>query len=382
MQTFIFQAPTQITFGSGALAQLPEAIAELGERVLAVSDPGVAAAGILDQVAARVRDSGRRTELVTDVEPNPSIETVERTADVYRRAGCQWVLAVGGGSAMDVGKAVALLAAHPGPLRAYEGIGKVPGPVAPLVCVPTTAGTGSEVTVFSVITDRRRKFKMTVGSPHLLPRFAVCDPDLTVSMPQPLTAATGMDALTHAIECYTNTVYHPIAKTLALEAVRLIGTSLRAAYADGRDLDARAQMLLASTLAAMAFTRTRLGNVHAMSHPVGAHFDVPHGVANALLLPYIMEWNLPGCLDTFPRIAEALGERVDGRLPGAAAAAAVDAVRRLGRDLGIPERLRDVGVTQDGLPPMARDAMLSGNVTVNPRATTAAEMLELFEQAW
>ncbi len=380
--TFTYHAPTEIIFGPGSLAQLPDAIGPFGERVLVVSDPGVAAAGILDRVTAALGAAGRRPETAADVEPNPSAETADRAAATYKRAGCQWVLAVGGGSAMDVGKAVALLAAHPGPIGAYEGVGKVPGPVAPLVCVPTTAGTGSEVTIFSVITDRTRKFKMPIGSTHLLPRCAVCDPELTVSMPQPLTAATGMDALTHAVECYTNTAYHPISKALALEAIRLIGGALRRAYTNGRDLEARTQMLLASLLAAMAFTRTRLGNVHAMSHPVGAHFNVPHGVANAVLLPYVMDWNLPGCLDTFPAVAAVLGESTDGLSPRAASVVAVDAVRQLSRDLGIPERLRDVGVTRDGLPAMARDAMQSGNVLVNPRATRYEEMVALFETAW
>ncbi|MBI3998079.1 MAG: iron-containing alcohol dehydrogenase [Armatimonadetes bacterium] len=381
-QTFTFQVPTDVVFGPGSLARLPEVVAPFGERLLVVSDPGIAAAGILEKVAAQVQATGRRTEIVADVEPNPSVETVERATEAYRRSGAQWILAVGGGSAMDVGKAVALLAVHPGRIGAYEGVGKVPGPTAPLVCVPTTAGTGSEVTIFSVITDRQRKFKMPIGSSHLLPRAAVCDPDLTVSMPQALTAATGMDALTHAVECYTNTTYHPIAKALALDAIRLIGRNLRRAYANGRDLDARAQMLLASTMAAMAFTRTRLGNVHAMSHPVGAHFDVPHGLANALLLPYVMDWNLPGCLETFPAVAAALGEAPDGLPPRGAAAVAVDAVRQLNRDLGIPERLRDVGVTLESLPVLAQDAMKSGNVLVNPRATTYEEMRALFERAW
>lgn len=380
--TFTYQAPTEIIFGSGSLSRLSDAIARCGERVLVVSDPGVAAAGILDRVTSALGAAGRRAEISADVEPNPSVETADRAAATYKRAGCEWVLAVGGGSSMDVGKAVALLAAHPGPIGLYEGVGKVPGPTAPLVCIPTTAGTGSEVTVFSVITDRGRKFKMPIGSPHLLPQVAVCDPDLTLTMPQPLTAATGMDALTHAIECYTNTVYHPIAKSLALEAIRLIGTSLRRAYTNGRDIDARTDMLLASLLAAMAFTRTRLGNVHAMSHPVGAHFDVPHGVANAVLLPFVMDWNLPGCLDTFPTVAAALGESVDGLSPRAASVVAVDAVRTLGRDLGIPERLRDVGVTREGIPAMTKDAMVSGNVAVNPRATRYEEMVALFEAAW
>jgi len=252
----------------------------------------------------------------------------------------------------------------------------------PCVAIPTTAGTGSEVTVFAVITDRARRFKMTVGSPHLVPQVAVCDPELTLSMPQPLTAATGMDALTHAIECYVNTVHNPIAKTLALEAMRLIGRALRTAYANGRDLRARTEMLLASTLAALAFTRTRLGDVHAMSHPLGAHFDIPHGVANAILLPYVMAWNLIACTDTYPQIAEALGEPVQGVSRRAAAEAAVDAVRRLARDVQIPERLRDVGVTREAIPRLTEDAMKSGNVLVNPRATTAADIAALFETAY
>jgi alcohol dehydrogenase class IV len=381
-QTFIFNVPTQVVFGPGSLSRLPEEAGRLGERVLVVSDPGVAAAGILEQVLTPLKSAGRRAEVTTEVEANPSIETVERATAVYRQSRSQWILAVGGGSAMDVGKAVALMAEHPGPLTAYEGVGKVPGPTAPLICIPTTAGTGSEVTVFAVITDRQRPFKMAIGSTHLLPRVALCDPELTMSMPQPLTAATGMDALTHAIECYSNTVYHPVSKALALEAIRLVGGALRRAYANGRDLDARTDMLLASTMAAMAFTRTRLGNVHAMSHPVGAHFNVPHGVANALLLPYVMDWNLPGCLQTYPAIAAALGEATDGMAPRAAATVAVDAVRQLSRDLGIPERLRDVGVRRDALPAMTRDAMQSGNVLVNPRSTSHDEMLALFERAW
>jgi alcohol dehydrogenase class IV len=379
---FTFSHSTDVTFGAGAVARLPDITAGLGDRVLVISDPGVAAAGILERACGQIRGTGRRIETFTGVEPNPSAETVDRAYKVYGTAGCAWLMAVGGGSAMDVGKAVALLALHPGPIQRYEGVGKVPGPVAPLVCVPTTSGTGSEVTTFSVITDRQRKFKMPIGSPHLLPAAAVCDPELTVTMPQPVTAATGMDALTHAIECYTNTVHHPISKTLALEAIRLIGTHLRRAYASGADLHARTQMLLASTMAAMAFTRTRLGNVHAMSHPVGAYFDVPHGVANALLLPYVMDWNLPGCLDSFPRVAHALGESTDGLSPRAAAAVAVDAVRELSRDVSIPERLRDLGVTRDAIPAMAADAMKSGNVAVNPRLTKYEEMVGLFEQAW
>jgi len=379
---FTFEAPARLTFGVGAIAKLPELIAGLGNRALLISDPGVAKAGIVDRVADLLKTAGVTGDAFTQVEPNPSVETVHAAHEMFRRSRATFVVEVGGGSAMDVGKAVGVLAGHGGTILDYEGIGKVPGPGVPVVAIPTTAGTGSEVTVFAVITDRQRKFKMTVGSPHIVPQVAVCDPELTLSMPQPLTAATGMDALTHAIECYVNTVHNPIAKTLALEAIRLIGRSLRAAYANGKDLGARTEMLLASTMAAMAFTRTRLGNVHAMSHPLGAHFDVPHGVANAILLPYVMAWNLIGCTDTYPQVAEALGYRVDGLSPREAAESAVEAVRHLARDVGIPERLRDVGVSREGIPRMAEDAMKSGNVLVNPRTTTYEDIVGLFETAY
>jgi alcohol dehydrogenase class IV len=380
-EVFSFQAPANVTFGPGAVGQLPEIVKGLGKRALVISDPGIAAAGILDRVRSWLHDAGVITEAFTDVEPNPSVETVNKAYALLQRSNAEFLVGLGGGSAMDVAKVASVLARYGGAVGDYEGIGKVPGPGMTTVAIPTTAGTGSEVTVFAVITDRARRFKMTVGSPFLVPQYALCDPELTLSMPPGLTAATGMDALTHGIECYVNRVYHPIAKTLALEAMKLIGPSLRTAYTTGRDLPARTSMLLASTMAAMAFTRTRLGNVHAMSHPLGAHFDVPHGVANAVLLPYVMAWNLPACLATYPQIAAALGEDIAGLSTQDAAERAVDAVQRLSRDVGIPPRLRDVGVTKSGIPQMAADAMKSGNVLVNPRDTTYDDILYLFETA-
>lgn len=379
---FTFEAPARLTFGAGAVGKFPDLIAGFGRRALVVSDPGIAKAGILDRVLGFLRDAHVSSDAFTSVEPNPSVETVEAAHTLYRKSDAEFVVAVGGGSSMDVAKVVAVLAAHGGGVRDYEGIGKVPGPVVPSVAIPTTAGTGSEVTVFAVITDRQRRFKMTIGSPFLVPQVAICDPELTISMPKPLTAATGMDALTHGIECFINTTPNPIAKALAMESIRLIGGALRTAYQRGSDLPARSTMLLGSTMAAMAFTRTRLGNVHAMSHPLGAFFDVPHGVANAILLPYVMAWNLRSCLGTYPPIAVAMGEEVDGMPPERASERAVEAVQRLSRDVGIPEHLREVGVTQDAIPALATDAMKSGNVLVNPRPTTYDDIVELFEKAY
>lgn len=380
--TFTFTAPANVTFGPGAAARLPELVAGLGARAVVISDPGIAKAGILDRILALLNAAGVTMEPYTQVEPNPSVETAHAAHELFRRTRAAFVVGVGGGSALDVAKVVAVLAAHGGTVHDYEGVGKVPGPGVPCVAIPTTAGTGSEVTIFSVITDRARRFKMTVGSPHTVPQVALGDPELTVTMPPPLTAATGMDALTHAIESYVNTVHNPIAATLALTAMRLIGRSLRTAFANGANLRARTEMLLASTMAAMAFTRTRLGNVHAMSHPLGAHFDVPHGVANAVLLPTVMAWNLIACHETYPQIADALGVPTAGRAPHEAAEAAVEAVRALARDVQIPERLRDLGVTREAMPRMTEDAMKSGNVLVNPRATTAADIAALFEAAY
>lgn len=379
---FTFEAPARLTFGAGAVGKFPDLIAGFGRRALVVSDPGIAKAGILDRVLGFLRDAHVSSDAFTSVEPNPSVETVEAAHALYRKSDAEFVVAVGGGSSMDVAKVVAVLAAHGGGVRDYEGIGKVPGPVVPSVAIPTTAGTGSEVTVFAVITDRQRRFKMTIGSPFLVPQVAICDPELTISMPKPLTAATGMDALTHGIECFINTTPNPIAKALAMESIRLIGGALRTAYQRGSDLPARSTMLLGSTMAAMAFTRTRLGNVHAMSHPLGAFFDVPHGVANAILLPYVMAWNLRSCLGTYPPIAVAMGEEVDGMPPERASERAVEAVQRLSRDVGIPEHLREVGVTRDAIPALATDAMKSGNVLVNPRPTTYDDIVDLFEKAY
>jgi alcohol dehydrogenase len=381
-ETFTFQAPTTITFGAGALGRLAQVVGPLGRRPLVVTDPGIAASGILKQVLDALAAVAAAVETFSDVEANPSSETVERAAEAYRRADCDCLVAAGGGSAMDVAKVAAALVSHGGRVRDYEGVGKVPGPTVPVVAVPTTAGTGSEVTLFAVITDRERKIKMVVGSPHILPAAAVCDPLLTLSMPQPLTAATGIDALVHGIECYINTVVNPPAKTLALESIHLIGRSLRTAYAHGRDLQARYDMLLASTIAALAFTRTRLGNVHAMALPLGAHFDVPHGVATGLLLPYVMEWNLIACTATYPQIAAALGEATDGLSSRAASEVAVEAVRQLAADIAIPERLRDLGVTRDAIGVLADDSMKSGNIAVNPRLTRREDIVHLFEQAF
>lgn len=374
MQTFTYAAAAHVTFGAGAIQSLPDRL-KGHQRVLVVTDRGLVAAGLAGRVADQLAVAGAEPVIFDAVDENPRLATVEAAVRLGRLHQCDAVLGLGGGSPMDVAKVAAALLPYPdaGPLD-LEGNEKLPGDPLPLVLVPTTAGTGAEVTRFAVITDPARPFKFTVISRRMLPQAAIVDPELTLTLPPGLTAATGMDALTHAIESYTNRVYHPVADLYAARAIELIGRSLRTAVAQGRDLAARTDMLLASLLAAMAFTHTRLGNVHAMSHAVGAHFNVPHGVANAILLPPVMEYNLPACIDRTADVGRLLGEPLDGLSRMEAARRAVAAVRQLAADVGIPAGLAAAGVQTDRIPALAADAMQSGNIEVNPRQTRQEDL--------
>ena len=296
----------------------------------------------------------------------------------YRAADANVIVAVGGGSAMDAAKGIGLLATFGGTIQDYEGPGKVPGPIVPLVAVPTTCGTGSEVTHISVITDPARNWKMSLASPLLAPKTAVIDPLLYVKLPGHIIAATGMDALTHAIESYTNRLAEPFADALDIEAIRMIGGNIRVAVANG-GLDAMTNMALGATMAGMAFTNTILGIVHAMSHPITCYYGVPHGIANAILLPTIMEFNLIGAPHRFARIAAALGEPVDGLTVMEAARRSVDAVRELNADLDIPPDFAQTPFSDEIIETMADDAMKSRNIQINPRRVTRAQIVELFK---
>ncbi|BDG60176.1 iron-containing alcohol dehydrogenase [Caldinitratiruptor microaerophilus] len=380
MDIFPFQIPTRLTIGPGAVSSLGEQVAAVARRALIVTDPGLVRAGVVEKVQASLSAAGVNYAVFDQVEENPSDSTCEKAAELCRAEGCQAVVGVGGGSSMDTAKVVAALMGNPGKRpQDFEGREQVERDGLPTFMVPTTAGTGSEVTFIAVITDTRRTFKMTLYSRRLAPTAAVLDPLLTLSKPPGLTAATGMDALTHAIESYTNRSYNPISDALSVRAIEMIGRHLRTAVVQGSDVEARHEMLLASLMAGMAFNFTRLGLVHAMSHPLGAHFGIAHGVANAVLLPAIMEFNLFGCIERTAHIARLLGEDTAGLSPVAAARRGVEAVRALARDVGIPERLGPLGVTADRIPAMAEDAMKSGNIPVNPRQVTANDVARLFE---
>jgi alcohol dehydrogenase class IV len=377
---YVFQARTKVIFGRNAVEATGRELAALGgSKALLVTDKGVGGAGLLEPVIAAARAADVAVTLFDDVEPNPSIRTVERAEAQYRGGGCDCLIAVGGGSPMDVAKAVGVLATNGGGISDYEGKpAAVANDLPPFVCVPTTCGTGSEVTPFAVITDEERHWKMSIASPHEVPRIAIIDPDLFVKMPAPLIAATGMDALTHALESFTNQGAQPFSDALDIYAIKLIGRWLRPAVANG-NREAMAHMAVAATMAGIGFSQNRLGIVHAISHPVTSYVGTPHGVANAVILPYVMDYNAIGCREKLGEVADALtgGDWSDPD----PARAAIEAVMRLSRDVGIPRTLADVGVTSEHIRDIATDAMKSGNIAINPRRVAQRDIEEVIRHA-
>jgi alcohol dehydrogenase len=357
---YVFHAPTRVIFGTGAVQTTGRELAALGgSSALVVTDAGVVNAGLLDAVLASLAAADIATTVFDAVEPNPSIGTVEAALAKYQTDGCNAIVAVGGGSPMDVAKAVGILVTNGGAISDYEGKpDAVRADLPPLICVPTTCGTGSEVTPFAVITDEARHWKMSIASPREVPRVAIVDPDLFLKMPAPLIAATGMDALTHAIESYTNQDVQPFADALDIHAIRLIGANLRPAVANGNK-EAMAHMAIAATMAGMGFSQNRLGIVHAISHPVTSYVGTPHGVANAILLPYVLEYNAIGAGPRIAEIGRALTDGQGGPPWRHSPQAGIDAVRALSRDVGIPETLGEVGVTEEHIPSIATDAKKS-----------------------
>jgi alcohol dehydrogenase len=370
-----FQASTLVHFGPGAVSKIAEVVPTLKtNKLLFITDAGLVRCGVAARVLDVLAEVGVEGVVFDEVEPNPSIETVERAHIRYREAACAGIVVVGGGSPIDVAKGVGVLATNPGPLSSYVGKGKVSTSLPPLLAVPTTVGTGSEVTIYAVITDRAQRKKVVIGSPLLVPGYAFLDPELVLTLPANLVAATGMDALTHAIESVISTFATPFSDAMALEAIRFIVTHLPSAVrAPG--IDSLGTMLYASTMAGMAFSCARTGLVHGMAHPLSCYHDVPHGLANALLLPYVLAFNLSSCEDRLARVAVAMGE-------ADVAQAAVDAVRRLNAQVGIPAGLGELGVTETFIQQMARDAYESGNAqVVNPRKPSYPEVIELYQQA-
>lgn len=400
MRTWSFQSAGSLIFGRNAADQLPDVVRGVGaKRVFVVTDAVLRRAGVVDRVGRKLTASGLAVEAFDVDRPEPSVEIVRAATAAAKAFGPEAVIGLGGGSNMDTAKLVALVLAHGGDATDYTGDCRVPGPVTPLVCVPTTAGTGSEVSAAAVFTDTARQIKVSCLSPYLRPDAAVVDPLLTVSCPPKVTADSGIDALTHAIEAFTaidndafplaaseRTVYqgkNPMADVMARECIGLVFRFLRRAVADGNDLEARDGMALAATLGGLAFSNAGVALVHAMEYPVGGAVHVSHGAGNGLLLPYVMEFNRPAAHRTLAQIPAILGVRV-GADEEAEATRAIEMVTRLREEIGIPTRLRDIGVTEDMLPGFAAKAFaIKRLMRVNPRMPQSEqEILDVYRAAF
>ena len=393
MNEFSFSVPQNITVGKGSLAKLPEIAKKSGgSHAFLMSGPHLAKMGLVEKAAESLKVAGIAVDTFTEIEGNPSVETVDKATAAFKESGADFIVAFGGGSPMDVAKAVGVTAKYGGSITEYEGAHKVPGPIIPLIAIPTTAGTGSEVTAFSVITDHSRDYKLTVFSYEILPAYAILDAELLTTAPASVAAACGIDAFIHAEEAYISTAASPFSDAMAEKAMSLIGKNIRRFVANRGDIEAAEAMLVGSLFAGIAFSFARLGNVHAMSHPVSAFFDVPHGVANAVLLPVIAEYNALADHGRYLTIyndispVPAYEEEFEPLM-------LVDAIRELCGEIGIPANLTEAinNASKTGpvsaeeieskIEAMAVDAMKSGNIAVNPRSSRQCDIEMLYRKA-
>ncbi len=379
---FTYKMPTELFVGRGSSKQTGEKLKGLGgTRVILITDNGVLQAGILSGIEESIKSAELPYVIFHEVEPEPTIQGVEAATRMLKEFSADIVLGIGGGSSMDTAKAVAAMAVNEGKIFDYVGFGLVKKQPLPIVAVPTTAGTGSEATFWSVLADKTNDIKASVGGWNIMPVLAIVDPELTLSLPPRVTAATGMDALCHAMESYVAKSTQPISEGMSIRAMEMIARSLRRAVNRGDDIEAREDMLVGSLVAALAFNVTRLGLSHALAIPFGAHFHIPHGVINAILLPWVMEYNLPAATEKYITIAKIFGENVDGLAPCDGAKKAVDAVKKLLSDIGLTEGLKDWKVTEGDLEKIAKEGILSGNVAVNPRLAGVKDLVEISRRA-
>ena len=374
------EVPTRLVHGAGALASLAEVLAELGvKRPMLVTDPGVAAAGLADRALEHLDES----VVFDEVRPNPDIELVDRGAEVYRASECDGLVALGGGSSIDTAKSIGVVAEHGGSIRNYEwGHDPIERRVPPLVAIPTTAGTGSEVTLWAVITDHDRRIKFNVGGTPLIgPHVALIDPELMLGLPPAVTAATGMDALSHAIECYTCDYHQPFTDAVALLAIELVAGWLRTAVSDGSNLSARTHMAHAATLGGLAYGTESAGAAHAMSQSAGGVHDCPHGALTARVLGPVCEFNAPADPARYARIACGLGVETGGMDQLEAARAGVTEVYRLTDAVGIPT-MEELGFSGDEIPMLARIAFEDPQTVGNPREVDVAGYEEIYRNAF
>ncbi|MGC4077947.1 MAG: L-threonine dehydrogenase [Rubrivivax sp.] len=382
MATSTFFIPSVNLMGAGCLRDAVQIVKSHGWRkALIVTDLPLVRAGLAGQVVERLGEQGVSAAVFDGVKPNPNVANVEAGLALLRAESCDFVVSLGGGSPHDCAKGIALVAANGGAIADYEGLDRSARPQLPLVAINTTAGTASEMTRFCIITDETRHVKMAIVDKNVTPVLSVNDPEMMAGMPPALTAATGMDALTHAVEAYVSTAATPITDACALQAVTLIARHLRAAVANGRDMAAREQMAYAEFLAGMAFDNASLGYVHAMAHQLGGFYDLPHGVCNAILLPHVQAFNASVAAARLGDVARAMGVDTTGLDDDAAAEACVQAIRRLSADVGIPAGVGPLGAKEEDIPTLAANAMKDACGLTNPRKPSFGEVCALFKAA-
>jgi len=385
MDAFNFNTSASIRFGAGLLAQLGDMVkASIGTRVLLVTDPGMMSTGIVDKALDVLKASGVEVSLFKDVEADPPEEVVMQCAEAAIAHGSQGVIGLGGGSSLDVAKLAALLAPGTEKLKDAYGIGNAKGPRLPLILVPTTAGTGSEVTPISIVTTGTNE-KMGVVSPIIIPDIALLDPELTLGLPAHITAATGIDAMVHAIEAYASASpsNNPISRMLAEKALNLMGGALLTAVNDGSNIETRSAMLLGSMLAGQAFANSPVAAVHALAYPLGGHFHIPHGLSNALILPHVLRFNCVVAPQPYAELAPFAFPEL-AKLEGQERALAFcDALADLSKKCGLQQRLKEMDISKDMLPKLASDAMNQTRLLVNnPREVNEADALAIYEAAY
>lgn len=383
LPTRTFTVPPVLITGSGSLKNVGDEIKKLGvKKGLLVTDKVISELGLLEGVKKTLTDSSIEFVVYDGITTEPTVDFVNDGMKVYKENDCGFVLAFGGGSAIDTAKAVAVMVMNEGSIEDYMGLNRIPRKGVPLIAIPTTAGTGSEVTVFTIITDTKTDVKMLLGSPFILPRVAIVDPLLTLSCPRGLTAAVGLDALTHAVEAYVSLKAQSLSDIFCLSAIELISGNLRQAFANGNNLEAREKVMMGALHAGIAFSNSSVALVHGMSRPIGAYFHVPHGVSNAALLGVVTEFSLIGYPSRYAHIAKAMGENVTGLTDLEAAVLADKAIKKLIRDVKIPT-LKELGVKEKDLyelaPAMADAAIASGSPGNNPRQATKEEIIELYK---
>jgi alcohol dehydrogenase class IV len=381
----VFRVPPTIHFGVNASAEAGAEVKRLGaSKALLMTDKILMSAGVIQPVIDALNEAGVGVEIFDGVDAEPTLSHVQQGLDLFRKKGCDILIAAGGGSPIDAAKAVSVMSTNPGKIQDYMGLGKIPTPGVPLIAAPTTAGTGSETTVYTIITDTEKNVKMLIGSPFLMPAAALVDPLLTLKMPRGITAATGLDALIHAIEAYVSVKAQPMSDVMCLSAIGLLSEYLPQAWANPDNVEARTKTMLGAMQAGVAFSNSSVALVHGMSRPIGANFHVAHGISNAALLGVVMEFSLLGAPRRYAEIAKAMGVSVDGLTPMEAAQRGANEVKRLVAQLEVPS-LTALGVSREKLEPlvskMADDAIASGSPGNNPRRPTKEEIISLYYAA-